>query len=105
MANRFACRLVAAIALLMAPLHASADADERELVLRWAPIPGTAQEPAFDNDTPDAYILLQGGWGSGKTLWLTAKGLKLSAINYPLRGLWMVPDYGHIEDTILETLK
>lgn len=89
----------------MAPQAASADDVDRELVLRWAPIPGTAQEPAFDNDTPDAYILLQGGWGSGKTLWLTAKGLKLSAINYPLRGLWMVPDYGHIEDTILETLK
>lgn len=93
----------------MAPLHANADASvdetERELVIRWAPIEGTAQEPAFDNDVPDAYILLQGGWGSGKTLWLTAKGLKLSAINYPLRGLWCVPDYGHIEDTVLETLK
>lgn len=89
----------------MAPSLASADADERELVLRWAPIPGTDQEAFFDNDTPEAYLLFQGGWGAGKTLTLTAKMLKLSAINYPLRGLWCVPDYGHIEDTILETLK
>lgn len=86
-------------------LHASADAAERELVLRWAPIPGTAQEAFFDNDEPDAYLLFQGGWGAGKTLTLTAKMLKLSAINYPLRGLWCVPDYAHIEDTILETIK
>lgn len=89
----------------MAPPAASADLAERELVIRWAPIPGTAQEDFFDNLKPDAALLFQGGWGSGKTLTLTAKMLQLSAINYPLRGLWCVPDYGHIEDTILETLK
>ncbi|MDP2319583.1 MAG: terminase family protein [Acidobacteriota bacterium] len=89
----------------MAPSLASADDVEKELVLRWAPIDGTDQAPFFDNDTPEAYILLQGGWGSGKTLTLTAKILKLSAINYPLRGLWTVPDYGHIEDTIIEIIK
>jgi hypothetical protein len=99
------CRLAVGIALLMAPALASADALERELVIRWAPIEGTAQEAFFDNDIPEAYLLFQGGWGAGKTMTLTAKMLKLSAINYPLRGLWTVPDYGHIEDTVLETIK
>lgn len=91
----------------MAPVHthARSDVGERELVLRWAPIPGTAQEDFLDNDEPDASLLFQGGWGSGKTLTLTAKILKLSAINFPLRGIWTVPDFGHVEDTILETLK
>jgi len=74
------------------------------LVLRWGPIPGTAQESFFDDDTPDGTILLTGGWGSGKTSTLTAKMLKLSAINAPLLGIWAVPDYGHIHDTILPTL-
>lgn len=89
----------------MAPHTARANVDDvQDLVIRWAPIPGTAQEAFFDNDTPEAYLLFQGGWGAGKTLTLSAKILKLSAINYPLRGLWTVPDYGHIEDTILETI-
>jgi phage terminase large subunit-like protein len=35
---------------------------------------------------------------------LAAKMLKLSAINAPLPGIWTVPDYGHIHDTILPTL-
>jgi hypothetical protein len=77
----------------------------RELVLRWAPIPGTGQEGFFDDDTPDGNLLLQGGWGSGKTLTLAAKMLKLSAINAPVVGLWTVPTYGHIHKTILPTLE
>lgn len=76
----------------------------RDLVLRWGPIPGSAQEQFFDDDTPDADILLTGGWASGKTMTLTGKMLKLSAINAPLPGIWCVPDYGHIHDTILPTL-
>lgn len=74
------------------------------LVLRWGPIPGTAQEQFFDDDTPDATLLFTGGWGSGKTSSLMAKMLKLSSINAPLVGLWTVPDYSHIHDTILPTL-
>lgn len=77
----------------------------RELVLRWGPIPGTAQEAFFDDDTPDGTLLFTGGWGSGKTMTLAAKALKLSAINAPLPGIWCVPDYGHIHDTILPTLQ
>jgi hypothetical protein len=80
-------------------------ADARELVLRWAPIPGTAQEAFFDDDTPDANLLFTGGWFAGKTMTLTAKGLKLSAINNPIRGFWLVPDWNHIEDTIIPTLQ
>ena len=76
----------------------------RELVIRWGPIPGTAQEDFFDDDTPDATVLLTGGWGSGKTSSLMAKMLKLSAINAPCLGIWAVPDYAHIHDTILPTL-
>jgi hypothetical protein len=76
----------------------------QDLILRWAPIPKTAQEAFFDDDTPDGYLLFTGGWGSGKTMTLTAKMLKLSAINAPRLGLWCVPDYGHIHDTILPTL-
>lgn len=76
----------------------------RELVLRWGPIPGTAQEAFFDDDTPDGTLLFTGGWGSGKTMTLTAKMLKLSALNAPLPGIWTVPDYAHIHDTILPTL-
>lgn len=75
-----------------------------ELVIRWGPIQGTAQEGFFDDDTPDANLLLTGGWFSGKTMTLMAKGLKLSAINAPIRGFWLVPDWNHIEDTILPTL-
>lgn len=74
------------------------------LVLRWGPIPGTAQESFFDDDTPDGTLLFTGGWASGKTMSLTAKMLKLSAINAPLPGIWCVPDYGHIQRTILPTL-
>lgn len=74
------------------------------LVLRWGPIPGTAQESFFDDDTPDGTLLFTGGWASGKTMSLTAKMLKLSALNAPLPGIWCVPDYGHIQRTILPTL-
>lgn len=79
--------------------------DAEELVLRWAPIPGTAQEAFFDDDTPDANLLFRGGWGSGKTMTVTAKALKLSAINAPLPGIWTVPDYNHVEDTIIPMLE
>jgi len=76
-----------------------------ELVIRWAPIPGSQQEAFFDDDTPDANLLFTGGWFAGKTMTLTAKGLKLSAINNPIRGFWLVPDWNHIDDTILPTLQ
>lgn len=76
-----------------------------DLVIRWGPIPGTAQERFFDDDTPDGTLLFTGGWASGKTMSLTAKMLKLSAINAPLPGIWCVPDYGHIQRTILPTLQ
>jgi hypothetical protein len=75
-----------------------------ELVIPWAPIPDSAQEGFFDDDTPDGYLLLTGGWGSGKTSALIAKMLKLSAVNYPLPGIWCVPDYNHVHDTIIPAL-
>ena len=78
--------------------------DVRRLTLWWAPIPGSAQERYFDHDEPDSYLLFRGGWGSGKTMTLWGKVLKLSAINAPLRGLWLVPDLSHVEDTILPLL-
>lgn len=93
-----------ALALLVGCLM-TATVDAQELVIRWAPIPGTAQEAFFDDDTPDGNILFQGGWASGKTMTLTAKMLKLSAINMPLPGLWTVPHYGHIHQTILPMLE
>ena len=83
---------------------AGIDRMPRELVIRWGPIPGTAQEQFFDDDTPEGTLLFTGGWASGKTMTLAAKMLKLSAVNAPLPGIWCVPDYGHIHDTILPTL-
>jgi hypothetical protein len=71
----------------------------------WAPIPGTAQEEFFDNDDPDVNLLFTGGWGSGKTTALCAKSLKLSAINAPLPGIWLVPNWDHVEKTILPALE
>lgn len=82
-----------------------APAIEEEIVLRWAPIPNTPQEGFFDDDTQDGNLLFQGGWGAGKSTTLWAKMLKLSAINYPLRGIWTVPHYGHVDETILPTLE
>jgi hypothetical protein len=79
--------------------------DVRELVLRWAPIPNTAQEQFFDDDTPEAKLLFTGGRGSGKTASLVAKVLKLSAINAPLPGIWLVPTWDHVEKTILPALE
>jgi len=76
-----------------------------ELCLWWGPIPGTDQEGFLDDDTPGATVILQGGYASGKTMTLTAKMLKLSTINDPIPIVWTVPDWGHVEDTILETLK
>ena len=78
---------------------------EAELVIRWAPIEGTAQEAFFDDDTPDAALLFCAGWGSGKTMTLWAKMLKLSAINAPLPIIWVVPQYDHIRHTILPKLE
>lgn len=78
---------------------------ELELAIRWGPIPGTAQEAFFDDDTPDAALLFCGGWGSGKTMTLWGKALKLSAINAPLPIIWVVPQYDHIEHTILPKLE
>lgn len=78
---------------------------ERELVIRWGPIPDTGQELFFDDDTPDAALLFCAGWGSGKTMTLWGKALKLSAINAPLPLIWVVPQYDHIEHTILPKLE
>lgn len=75
-----------------------------DLVLRWSPIPGTAQESFFDDDSPEATLLFKGGWGSGKTTALIAKMLKLSAINHPLPGIWVVPTWQHIHKTLLPSL-
>lgn len=87
----------------MAPSPAAGE--PTDLILRWGPIPGTPQEAFLDDDTPDANLLFTGGWFSGKTMTLAAKGLKLSAINNPIRGFWLVPDWNHVEDTILPTLQ
>lgn len=76
-----------------------------ELVIRWGPIPGTGQEAFFDDDTPDAALLFCGGWGSGKTMTLWGKALKLSAINAPLPLIWVVPQYDHIWRTLLPKLE
>lgn len=89
--------------LLMAATPARAEAED--LTLWWGPIPETDQEGFFDDDTPDATLILQGGYASGKTMTLVAKMLKLSAINAPIPIIWTVPDWGHVEDTILETLQ
>lgn len=80
-------------------------ADVLEVPIRWGPIPNTGQEGFFDDDTPDADLALLGGYASGKTSALMAKALKLSTLNAPLVGIWVVPDYAHIFDTILPTLE
>jgi hypothetical protein len=72
-----------------------------DLTIWWAPIPDTAQEAFFDDDTPEASLLFTGGRGSGKTSCLVAKVLKLSAINAPLPGIWIVPNWDHVKKTIL----
>lgn len=76
-----------------------------DLVIRWGPIQGTAQEQFFDDDTPDAALLFCGGWGSGKTMTLWGKALKLSAINHPLPLIWVVPQYDHIDHTLIPKLE
>jgi hypothetical protein len=81
------------------------DEDVEYLDLRWAPYEGTPQAAAFDNDTPDARILVKGGFGSGKSSWLVGKCLKLSAINAPHTGMFVVPTFDHWDETILETLR
>jgi hypothetical protein len=76
----------------------------REVSIWWAPIPGSPQEQFWDDDTPDANLLFTGGWFAGKTMTLTGKVLKLSAINHPIQGFWLVPDWGHVDRTILPML-
>lgn len=76
-----------------------------DLILRWAPIANTAQHAFFDDDTPDADLLFAGGYGAGKTMTLCAKMLKLSVINAPLPIVWTVPQWAHVERTILPTLE
>ncbi len=76
-----------------------------DLVIRWAPLPGTAQELFFDDDTPEADLLMAGGYGAGKTMTLTGKMLKLSAINAPIPIVWTVPQWAHVERTVLPTLE
>jgi hypothetical protein len=83
--------------------HATAEA-VREVSIWWAPIPGTPQESFWDDDTPDANLLFTGGWFAGKTMTLMGKMLKLSAINDPIVGFWLVPDWGHVDRTILPML-
>lgn len=95
-----ALRLAVVTALLMPAL-----AEARELVLWWAPIPGTTQEQFFDDDTAEGKLLFTGGRGSGKTASLCAKVLKLSALNAPLPGIWLVPTWDHVEKTILPALE
>lgn len=80
-------------------------APDDELLIHWGPIPGTAQELFFDDDTPDAALLFCGGWGSGKTMTLWGKALKLSAMNAPLPLIWVVPQYDHVGHTILPKLE
>lgn len=79
--------------------------EEQELSIYWGPMPGTSQELFFDDDTPDAALLFCGGWGSGKTMTLWGKALKLSALNDPLPLIWVVPQYDHIEHTLLPKLE
>jgi len=76
-----------------------------EFTIWWAPIPGTAQEAFFDDDTPNAALLFCGGWGSGKTMTLWGKALKLSVINNPLPLIWVVPTYDHVLKTLLPKLE
>lgn len=79
--------------------------DVEDLVIRWGPYPQSQQEACFDNDTPDARKLIKGGFGSGKTMTLLGCCFKLSAINAPHTGMFVVPKFEHWEDTILETIR
>jgi hypothetical protein len=83
--------------------RAAAAADD--LVIRWGPIPGTAQEAVLEDLTPEAKLLFTGGYGAGKTMTLVGKTLHLSVVNGDIPGIVLVPDYGHFEDTILEKLR
>jgi hypothetical protein len=47
---------------------------------------------------------MAGGYGAGKTMTLTGKMLKLSAINNPIPIVWTVPQWAHVERTILPTI-
>jgi hypothetical protein len=86
------------------PAPPAAEPVEQELSIWWAPIEGTEQEAFLDDDTQDGNLLFTGGWFAGKTMTLTAKVLKLSAINWPLPGIWLVPHWDHVEETIIPML-
>jgi hypothetical protein len=77
---------------------------EEELSIWWAPIGGSQQEGFFDCDDQDANLLFTGGWFAGKTMTLVGKALKLSAINRPFPGIWLVPNWEHVDKTILPML-
>lgn len=99
-----------AVLLVLALMGASSPAavapsDGETLAIRWAPVVDTGQDLFFHDDTPDGNILLQAGWGAGKTTTLWAKMLKLSALNYPLRGIWTVPNYDHVLETVIPALE
>lgn len=82
------------------------DESDDVLEIRWAPIADTAQQSMWDDLTPEAKLAFFGGYGSGKTYTLVGKGLQLSNINgEEVPGICLVPDYGHFEDTILETVR
>lgn len=99
--RRYVERALVTLAFLMG---LTIPAGAQELSIWWAPIPGTAQEGFFDDDSPEAYLYFAGGYGAGKTTTLAAKALKLSNINAPLPILWTVPDFDHVHDTIIPTL-
>lgn len=84
--------------------RAAALLEPEDLDIRWGPYENTPQAHAFDNDTPDARILVKGGFGSGKTSWLVGKCLKLSNINFPHTGMFVVPTFDHWDETIIETI-
>lgn len=73
--------------------------------IRWAPYENSDQARFLDDDTPDGRLLITGGFGSGKSMCTVGKALKLSCINYPHPGIFVVPKYDHWEETILETIK
>jgi hypothetical protein len=86
-------------------IAAPAATSPQQIDIWWAPIEDTAQEAFFDDDTPNAALLFCGGWGSGKTMTLWGKALKLSAINNPLPLIWVVPTYDHVLKTLLPKLE
>jgi hypothetical protein len=50
------------------------------------------------------FVLVGGGWGSGKTTWLNAEGLRNTALNPGLKGKIVSPTYGLQRRTIQDEL-